>query len=121
MEAWRRVRSNWGAAGVDGETLKAIEQGGVTEFLAELGCRLRRRRYRSQPARRVYLAKPDREPSHLDAVAVSSQSRCALVALRTERLAQLLSQDAKTTSTASNAAAAANRGSASGTPTPHPG
>ena len=44
-EAWRRVRSNRGAAGVDGETLKAIEQRGVAEFLAEL-----RRRYRSEVA-----------------------------------------------------------------------
>src|SRR5260370_20304555 len=34
-----------------------------------------------------------REPSHLDAITVPSPSGRALVALRTERLAQLLSQD----------------------------
>jgi RNA-directed DNA polymerase len=58
-EAWRRVRSNRGAAGVDGETLKAIEQEGVAEFLSGLQARLRSGRYRPQPVRRVYLAKPD--------------------------------------------------------------
>ena len=31
-EAWRRVRSNRGAAGVDAETIQAIEQYGVEKF-----------------------------------------------------------------------------------------
>jgi RNA-directed DNA polymerase len=35
-EARRRVRSNRGAAGVDAETIQAIEQRGVGEFLAEI-------------------------------------------------------------------------------------
>ena len=59
VEAWRRVRSNRGAAGVDGETLKAIEREGVAEFLSGLQARLRSGRYRPQPVRRVYLTKPD--------------------------------------------------------------
>jgi RNA-directed DNA polymerase len=35
-EAWKRVRSNRGAAGVDGQSLAAIEAQGVEGFLAEL-------------------------------------------------------------------------------------
>ena len=58
-EAWRRVRSNRGAAGVDGETLAAIEAHGVEEFLGELQALLRSGRYRPQPVRRHYLSKRD--------------------------------------------------------------
>jgi group II intron reverse transcriptase/maturase len=58
-EAWRRVRSNGGAAGVDAETIQAIEQGGVEEFLAELQATLRAGRYRPQPVKRRYIPKAD--------------------------------------------------------------
>ncbi len=57
LEAWRRVRSNRGAAGIDGETLSMIEQQGVDEFLRELGETLQKRRYRPQPVRRQYIPK----------------------------------------------------------------
>lgn len=59
LEAWRRVRSNRGAAGIDGETLAMIEQQGVEGFLQELGEILQKRRYRPQPVRRRYIPKPD--------------------------------------------------------------
>ena len=37
LVAWEQVRSNRGAAGIDGETLKAVVAYGVERMLAELG------------------------------------------------------------------------------------
>ena len=59
QEAWRRVRSNRGSAGVDGETLAEIEQYGVERMLNELGEVLRAGRYRPQPVLRRYIPKAD--------------------------------------------------------------
>jgi group II intron reverse transcriptase/maturase len=58
-EAWRRVRSNKGAAGVDGVTLSRIERHGVAEFLTDLRARLEAGKYRPQPVRRRFIPKPD--------------------------------------------------------------
>ena len=57
QKAWERVRSNDGAAGIDGETLAMIEQRGVGQFLVELRDAIRRGEYRPQPVRRAYIEK----------------------------------------------------------------
>jgi group II intron reverse transcriptase/maturase len=58
-EAWRRVKANKGAAGIDGETVSMIEQEGVETFLQETQRRLRTRMYRPHPVRRRYIPKSD--------------------------------------------------------------
>src|SRR5215218_1881644 len=58
-EAWRRVRSKGGAAGVDAETIQAIEQHGVEAFLAEIQAALRAGGYRPSPVKRRYIPKAD--------------------------------------------------------------
>jgi len=59
MEAWKRVRSNRGAAGTDGQTVAEVERYGVERFLEELQTLLRRGRYRPQPVRRHHVPKAD--------------------------------------------------------------
>lgn len=58
-EAWRRVKKNRGSAGVDRETLGAVEQYGVERMLDELHDALRAGTYRPQPVLRRYIPKAD--------------------------------------------------------------
>jgi retron-type reverse transcriptase len=57
-EAWQRVRRNRGSAGVDKQTVAAVEAYGVDRLLDELEAELREKRYRPQPVRREYIPKP---------------------------------------------------------------
>jgi RNA-directed DNA polymerase len=57
--AWRLAKANSGAAGVDGQTFQDIEEYGVERWLGELAEDLRKKTYRPQSVRRVYIPKPD--------------------------------------------------------------
>ena len=54
-EAWKRVSGNGGAAGVDGETIAAIEGAGVEGFLAGIKAALDAGHYRPSPVRRRWI------------------------------------------------------------------
>lgn len=56
-EAWRRVKANRGAAGVDEQTLADIEASGVERFLGSIQETLQAGEYRAQPVRRRYIPK----------------------------------------------------------------
>ncbi len=57
--AWKLVRANKGAAGVDAQTIAEIEQYGVERFLEELATALRDGRYRPAVVLRRYIPKGD--------------------------------------------------------------
>jgi len=59
LEAWERVKQNRGAAGVDGQSLRDVEQYGVQRFLEELNAELRAGKYRTQVVQRRYIPKTD--------------------------------------------------------------
>jgi len=58
-EAWRRVKRNRGAAGVDRQALDEVEELGVERFLEELQAELRAGKYRPRAVLRRYIPKAD--------------------------------------------------------------
>jgi RNA-directed DNA polymerase len=57
--AYACCRANEGAAGVNGERFEDIEVYGVERWLGELADTLRKKTYRPQALRRVYVPKPN--------------------------------------------------------------
>lgn len=69
-EAWRRVKANKGACGVDGETIQAVEESGVEIFLTTLQGDLEAKTYAPLAVRRVWIpkAKGGKRPLGIPAV-----------------------------------------------------
>ena len=59
-DAYRLVRANGGAPGIDGETFQSIESGGgEAQLLSKLQQELKDKTYRTGAVRRVYIPKGD--------------------------------------------------------------
>lgn len=58
-EAWKRVKRNGGAGGVDKVSIEDVKAYGEEKLLDEIADELRTEKYRCKPVRRTYIPKPD--------------------------------------------------------------
>ena len=58
-EAWKRVKANRGAGGIDGISLADVENYGVEKLLAEIRQDLQQGNYQPKPVKRVFIPKAD--------------------------------------------------------------
>ena len=58
-EAWKQVSRNAGSAGIDGMSIKDVQEYGVEKYLSELGEELRKQTYKPQAVKRVMIDKAD--------------------------------------------------------------
>ena len=58
-EAWKRVKRNGGAGGVDKVSIDDVKAYGEDRLLCEIAEELRTEKYRCKPVRRTYIPKPD--------------------------------------------------------------
>jgi len=59
LEAWKRVRANKGASGVDAMSIRDVETYGVEKFLKEIRKTLKNNNYKAPPVKRVFIEKSD--------------------------------------------------------------
>jgi RNA-directed DNA polymerase len=59
LYAWKCCQGNGGAAGVDGESFEQVEARGLEGWQRELAEEIRKKTYRAQAVRRVWIPKPD--------------------------------------------------------------
>lgn len=58
-EAWKRVKTKKGAGGIDGISLKDVENYGVEKLLGEIRQEIQNGSYRPKPVKRVFIPKSD--------------------------------------------------------------
>lgn len=58
-KAWKAVKENKGAAGIDKVTIQEVEKQGIEQIIQEIQEKLTSGKYKPQPVKRVYIPKKD--------------------------------------------------------------